>query len=747
MLKILTIISYLFLSACMVGPDYKEPQKKVAEHWLKHAKQLKNRQFVMPIGGRFFHDPTLSFLIYKGYQNNLSLQSTAVRVLQARAQLAQSVGELYPQQQALMGNFTYNRIGGGSLQNLLPPSFETALLGISASWEIDFWGKYRRAILSNDATFLASFAAYDNALVTLTSDIATTYINIRTSEELIQVTKRNIQVQALGLKIANARFKAGQTSLLDVEQAQTELSQTQSTLPPLLSNLQHQKDLLAVLLGTTPNSLAVDALLAKKHGIPQAPQTVAVGIPKETLVKRPDIYQARLEAIAKSETIGAAQANLYPSFSLAGTFAFASNNIGTNSLGDIFNWGNRTITAGPSFNWPILNYGQITNAVRVQDAAFQQALLKYLNLVLQAQQEVQDNITRYIEAKKSERYLVTANNSATKSTRLALIRYREGESDYTTVLDVERQQLRVQTSLTNAKGDIPKALVALYRALGGGWQIRGCNDIVPKEIKAQMAARTNWGDLLNQQNHQPPANKMQQIKQRLSTQLVMRMNPDKRLKLIKTIAIVIAIFLLFIWVMKYFTKSKTQPPPPPAVIVQKPASTPITEYITQTGTLVAYNSVDLVARIEGYLEAVEFTDGTFVKKGQELFVVEPQPYLEKLKSAQASVAAQKAAYAYANAEYERQKNMYRQNATSLNNVEKWSAKAENPKPKSIRQWPMQPLRLSIIVIPTFSHPLMGELAAIWLIRGIWWAMARLPIWQRSIRLIPSTPILISMSWI
>ncbi|WP_133127883.1 efflux transporter outer membrane subunit [Legionella nagasakiensis] len=514
MLKFLTAISYLLLAACMmVGPNYKEPKVKVADRWLQTHKRSPVTE-APPKNANWwnvFHDSTLTSLINQGYHNNISLQIAGVRVLQTRAQLAQSVGELYPQQQAMTGNYTYQRIGGGSLETLLPSSFETASLGFSASWELDFWGKYRRAIRSNDAAFLASVAAYDNALVTLTADIASTYMNIRTYEELIKVTKANIQLQSTSLKIAKSRFKAGQTSLLDVQQAQTELAQTQANLPTQLSNLQHYKDVLGVLLGIVPTE--VNSLLVKNHGIPKASKTVEVGIPKETLAQRPDIHQARLEAIAQSEAIGATKANLYPAFSLAGTFVFSSTNIGNSSISDMFNWANRTITAGPSFTWPLLNYGQITNAVRMQDAVFQEALLKYVNLVLQAQQEIQDNITRYIEAKKTERSLTLANNSAIQSTKLALIRYKEGETDYTTVLTVERQQLQVQTSLTNAKGDVAQALIALYRALGGGWQIRGCNDIVPQQIKREMAARTNWGNLLQPQNHMPPATNEQKIKQ------------------------------------------------------------------------------------------------------------------------------------------------------------------------------------------------------------------------------------------
>lgn len=495
----------------MVGPNYREPVKPVATHWKKSNKSVKEKPFRQTEWWKVFNDPTLTSLVQEGYKNNLTLQVAGVRVLQTRAQLAQSVGSLYPQQQVMMGNYTYQRIGGNSLQQLLPPSFDTALLGFSANWELDFWGKYRRAILSNNAVFLSSIAAYDNALVTLTADIASTYIKIRTIEKLIKITKTNIEVQTLGLRIAKARYKAGQTNLVDVEQAQTELSQTQASLPSYVANLQRQKDALSQLLGKVPNQL--DTPLKKSKGIPKAPTQVAVGIPRETLERRPDIHQARLEAVAQSEAIGAAKANLFPALSLAGTFAFASNNIGPSSINDMFNWSNRTITASTGLNWPLLNYGQITNAVRAQDAVFQQSLANYINLVLKAQQEVQDNITGYIEAKRAEQFLKQANNAATKTLQLTLIRYKEGETDFTPVLNAEQQQLRVQTSLTNAQGDIPQALVALYRSLGGGWEIRQGNDVVSAEVKKVMAARTNWGTLLQQQNHQPPTSKTQYLKQ------------------------------------------------------------------------------------------------------------------------------------------------------------------------------------------------------------------------------------------
>jgi NodT family efflux transporter outer membrane factor (OMF) lipoprotein len=512
MLKTFIFAACLLLNACMmVGPNYKEPQKPVAAHWPKKDGTVKEASFKDTKWWHVFHDPVLTSLIYQGYHNNLTAQIAGVRVLQTRAQLAQSVGELYPQQQAAAGSFTYYQIGGGELQQLLPSSFDTASLGFTANWEIDFWGKYRRAIQANDAAFLSSLAAYDNALVTLTADIASTYINVRTYEAQIKVTKANIVAQKEGVKIARSRYTSGQSSLVDLEQALTELTQTEATLPSLQSSLEQQKNALALLLGTVPNG--VDGALKKSRGIPKAPWRVAVGIPKETLARRPDIHQARLEAVAQSAKIGAIKAELFPSLSLNGSFAFSSNNISQNSLSDLFQWSNRTVTAGPSLTWPILNYGQITNGVRAQDAAFQQSLLNYVNLVLKAQQEVQNSIVAYIEAKKAEYFLTQANAAATKTLKLAILRYIEGETDFTPVLNAEQQQLRVQTSLVTAQADIPLALVSLYRALGGGWEIRGTDDVVPQQIKEEMAKRTNWGTLLKQQNHIAPLTKKEKLKE------------------------------------------------------------------------------------------------------------------------------------------------------------------------------------------------------------------------------------------
>jgi NodT family efflux transporter outer membrane factor (OMF) lipoprotein len=506
-------LACLFLTACMVGPDYQEPKTKVAAHWFKKDKSVKetpSNPKKIEKWWEAFDDSNLTQLIYHGYHNNLTLHAAGAHILQSRAQLAKSVGGLYPQLQTMNGNYLGYRIGGSYLQDVLPNNFNAALLGFSANWETDFWGKYRRAIRSKDVNFLSSIAAYDHALVTLTADIANTYILIRANESLIRITQQNIHLQEHSLALTLSRYRAGAVSLRDVEEAKTQLAETRATLPGFVSELQIQKDALAVLLGMVPNE--VDALLNKQYGIPNVPRTVEAGIPRDMLLRRPDVREARLKAIAQSETIGATKAELFPAFSLGGSFYFAGNTINSASLSDMFNWPNRNMMGGPAFAWPILNYGQITNMVRMQDALFQEKLIEYMNTVLTAQKEVQDNITRYIETKKMVHQYEEAVRAAVKATGLTLIQYREGETGYTSVLYAQQQQLYTQTSLINAQAELPKALVLLYRALGGGWQIRGNDDVIPQNIKQQMKERTNWGNLLIQKNHEAPTTKQEQFK-------------------------------------------------------------------------------------------------------------------------------------------------------------------------------------------------------------------------------------------
>jgi outer membrane protein TolC len=230
---------------------------------------------------------------------------------------------------------------------------------------------------------------------------------------------------------------------------------------------------------------------------------VAAGIPHDLLRRRPDVRAAGFAAASKCALIGVARANMYPSFSLAGEFGFAGNNQGNSSLVDMFTWQGRALNAAAGFFFPIFNYGRLLNQVRVQDAQFQEAILNYQNTVLTAQQEVENALAAFADQQRSVALFTRAATAAHRSTQLALVQYKGGQTDYTTVLAAEQAQLSIDDALAATQGNVALSVVSIYRALGGGWEMRDANDIVAEEIKAEMARRTDWGKLLEPAQHLP----------------------------------------------------------------------------------------------------------------------------------------------------------------------------------------------------------------------------------------------------
>ncbi len=488
---ILLVPVLLAFAGCMIGPNYQRPKVSVSPNWGETGDQRVSTESTTHRGWwRTFNDPVLDRLVARAYRDNLTLRQAGVRVLQARAQLGIAVGEVFPQTQQAIGSVEYNRTSdraaaaaafNGSL------AYWQSQIGAQATWELDFWGRIRRGIESADASLLATLADYDSTLVTLTADVANTYIALRTAEERIRIARENVDIQEQTLKIVDARFTYGTVSQLDVEQARTALLNTLATLPTLETQRRQARDALSVLLGMPPNDLS--DLLSGPSTIPVSPPQVIVGIPADLLRRRPDIRSAELQAVAQSAQIGVARADLFPAFSL--------------------------VQIGPSVQWNILNYGQITNNVRVQDANFQQLLLAYQRSVLSAQQDVEDNLAAFLRSQDRADLLAKSVTSSRTAVDLAVLQYREGVTDFTTVLTTQQTLLSQQDSLASTLGNISTSLVGVYRALGGGWEIREGDDIVPLEIKAEMEQRTNWGSLLAPPTYNLPASREPQSPPRL----------------------------------------------------------------------------------------------------------------------------------------------------------------------------------------------------------------------------------------
>jgi NodT family efflux transporter outer membrane factor (OMF) lipoprotein len=518
---VLVLVILLVWSGCTkVGPDYVRPETSVAPDWLEaQDPRLKTDPAEYRNWWKVFKDSTLDHLIETAYQENLDVRQAGVRVLEARAQLGIATGQFYPQTQQATGAGERIRESGGTPipgTSLAAPKFGginywQSQFGVNANWELDFWGKFRRNIESAEASLAANIADYDSALVSLTANVANVYTATRTLERRLAIAKKNVETQKESLTIAQARFEGGTTSMRDVEQARTVLTSTQATIPVLLIQLRQAKDALSVLLGMPPNRLKE---LEKGRGIiPTPPTRVVAGIPADLLRRRPDIRSAEYNAMAQCAQIGVAKAQLFPAFSLTGNFGSFSSDVGRNVLGDIVNWRNRSGAGGPTVQWNILNYGQITNLVRVQDARFQELLIDYQKTVLKAQQEVEDNLAAFLRSQEQAQSLTESANAAQNSLDLAVIQYREGITDFTTVLTAQLSLLNTQDNLASAKGNIANGLVGVYRALGGGWEIREGRDFVPAATRKTMEERTNWGKILTPPSL--PPSEPEQIKLRL----------------------------------------------------------------------------------------------------------------------------------------------------------------------------------------------------------------------------------------
>ncbi|WP_404360631.1 efflux transporter outer membrane subunit [Methylotuvimicrobium sp. KM1] len=489
----------------MVGPDYEKPKLDVQQNWLEDSDTgLKRGDVELGTWWTVFQDPILNKLVDEARDQNLTLQAAGIRILEARAQLGIATGFEYPQVQQANGNLGFQQISAHA-PNTSPQidrSYGSAGIGFDAGWELDVWGKFRRGVEAGQANLDASIASYDDVLVSLTAEVARTYVLIRTLETQIQVALDNLQIQSETLKIANALYSGGLITELDYLQAKTLLSNTEATIPPLQALLRQAKNSLSVLLGKTPGT--VDSDLGESGAIPTAPKEVAVGVPADLLRRRPDIRQAENRLMTQSALIGVAKADLYPHFSLLGSINFRASDAaltyatgGASNLGDLFKSNSFQYSIGPSVSWDIFNYGRITNQVRVEDARFQALAVSYRNAVLNAAREAENAVIGFLKAQDQKLNLQQSVDASKRSAELSLYQYSEGLVDYQRVLDSQRSLIVAQERFTSVSGDVANNLIALYKALGGGWETRTETDFVPDEIKQEMDQRTDWGKLLN----------------------------------------------------------------------------------------------------------------------------------------------------------------------------------------------------------------------------------------------------------
>lgn len=476
----------------MVGPDFQLPESELPEEWKRNENEVfeKHSEKENLEWWTEFNDPVLDNLIQTAYEQNLSLRTSGLRILESRARRGLVKGNVFPQVQEASGDLT----NIGATASAADRYYKSASVGFDAGWEMDFWGKFRRSIESADAGLLADIADYDDILVSLTAEVARTYIDIRTLEERIRIARKNVKIQEDGLKLVTYQFEAGTVTELDILQARTLLSTTQALIPNLQVFLQQKRNSLAILLGIPPGD--IKGILAGSEKIPTFSAEISVGLPADLLRRRPDIRRAEMQAASQSAQVGIALSELFPSFSLFGSLGWVATDTGDNELGDIFDSNSFQYTFGPSFNWKIFNYGRLKNEVRIQDARLEQLLTTYQNTVLNAAREVEDSMAGIVYTQKEAEYLVQGIESSKKSMELSMLQYREGFTDYQRVLDSTRALTQKQDQYAQLQGKMATNNIALFKALGGGWQIRIGKDYLPEEVKEKMEKRTDWGGML-----------------------------------------------------------------------------------------------------------------------------------------------------------------------------------------------------------------------------------------------------------
>ena len=495
LLKPILLGGAVLASGCaMIGPDFEKPAAPVQDEWQPQDSEIvTSSPSELESWWSAFADETLDGLIEQAVRQNLPLQIAGIRIFEARAQLGIATGRQYPQIQEARGAVSRTELSENSanFNPLIDDSFSDASLGFDAAWELDIWGRFRRGVEAADANFMAEVAGYDDALVSVTAEVASVYVAIRTFEARLAIARENVTIQERSLRIATVRFENGATTALDVEQAKTLLANTRATIPLLEIGLRQAQNALNTLLGVSPGTIG--PFPSGTGEIPAAPAAIAIGIPADLLRRRPDIRRAELQAAAQSALIGVAKADLYPQFSLAGTVGLRSSDTGVSDLGDLFDGDSIEAGVGPSFRWNILNYGRIKNAVRVEDARFQQAVVNYENTVLRAATEVENALVAFVQGQRRVAHLADSVKAARRSVDLALVQYRDGTVAYTRVLDTQTFLVSQQDLYTDARGRVIRDLVATYKALGGGWQIRDAAGILQDAVRNDMDSRTDWG--------------------------------------------------------------------------------------------------------------------------------------------------------------------------------------------------------------------------------------------------------------
>ena len=452
------------IAGCTVGPDYQAPKPQPPEAWVSPTSSATTRPSnatTRPVQviawWTTFGDPKLVDLINRSIATNLDLKQAEARLRQARAVRGTISPDLWPSVLA-DGSYTRSR---SSLSNQ-PSSLYKA--GLDASWELDIFGGTRRNLEAADADILASEADRRGVVISLVSEVALNYLDLRGLQQEILIARSNLEAQQRSADLTRRRFNSGLNSLLDVANAEAQVATTQAQIPLLEQSAQQSIYNLSVLLGREPGALLQE--LSTAAPLPVAPPVVPIGLPSELLQRRPDVSKAEAQLHAATARIGVAKSDYFPKFSLTGSLGTSSS-----QPRSLVNWDNRYYSFGPSVSWTIFDAGRIRANVQVQNALQEQALLTYQSTVLTALKDVESALVAYVKEQQRHQALAEAVVQNQKAVDLSMKLYAMGQIDFLNVLSAQRSLLTSQDALVQSEHTVVTNLVALYKALGGGWEV------------------------------------------------------------------------------------------------------------------------------------------------------------------------------------------------------------------------------------------------------------------------------------
>lgn len=498
------------LAGCSVGPDFTPPKADAPDVWnvasnkeSPAARLVTNAEPDTAAWWSGFDDPELTSLIARARDANPTLQQAALRIEEARGQLKAVDARNLPSgsfdnsyaRTALSPNGALSLFSSGTGSEtaaqaatsgvpatLVPfslPPFDLFQTGFDASWEIDLFGRVRRAEESAEAQAQALVEDRNDALVSIYAEIARDYIQLRGTQRLIAITRSNLKAQLDGYNLTHAQAQGGETSNLDVETASAEVATTQAQLPTLEDDETHAINALSLLLGLEPGALREELDTARP--LPPTPPAIPIGLPSDLARRRPDIRRAEAELHAATANIGVATADLYPRLTMSGSFGLQA--IRFNKLGD---WSSKFYDFGPSLSIPVFNGTTYAN-ISVQETRQKEAALTYRTTVLRALHDVENAVSSYGAQEARLRSLKLAADANGHSLTLAQQRYTAGLSSFLDVLDAERRLYASQTGVAQSEIAISTDLIAVYKALGGGWDSSGAADATANPVQPVSA--------------------------------------------------------------------------------------------------------------------------------------------------------------------------------------------------------------------------------------------------------------------